>query len=83
MRVFTTEELKNYDGKKNPAYVAYRGKVYDVSRSFHWQKGLHQAQHPAGNDLTEALEKAPHGTDMLDRFPVVGTLGEGSSKKKS
>lgn len=35
MKKFTREELAQYDGKNgNPAYVAYKGKVYDVSVSF-------------------------------------------------
>jgi len=74
MRVFTKEELRKYDGSSGIAYVAYRGKVYDVSHSFHWKKGVHQVTHYAGRDLTKALEKAPHGSDMLDRFPVLGEL---------
>ena len=73
-KVFTKEELKKYDGSNGPAYVAFRGKVYDVSQSFHWKKGVHQVMHYAGCDLTEALEKAPHGSDMLDKFPVVSEL---------
>jgi predicted heme/steroid binding protein len=74
MRIFTKEELKKYDGSKSIAYVAYHGKVYDVSRSFLWKSGVHQVTHRAGYDLTEALEEAPHGSEMLDKFPVVGEL---------
>ena len=75
MRVFTKEELRKYDGMDgNTAYVAYEGKVYDVSPSFHWKRGIHQVTHHAGCDLTEALKGAPHGRDMLDRFPIVGEL---------
>jgi predicted heme/steroid binding protein len=42
--------------------------------SFQWQKGIHQIQHLAGTDLTEALKDAPHGAGLLDKFPVVGKL---------
>ena len=73
-KVITKEELKKYDGSNGPAYVAFRVKVYDVSHSFHWKKGVHQVTHYDGCDLTEALGKAPHGSDMLDKFPVVGEL---------
>lgn len=73
-RVFTREELRKYDGSNGIAYIAFRGKVYDVSRSFHWRRGIHQVVHHAGCDLTEVLEQAPHGADMLDRFPIVGEL---------
>lgn len=27
-----------------------------------------------GCDLTEALKRAPHGSELLERFPVVGKL---------
>jgi len=75
MKEFTEEELAQYDGKNGkPAYVAYKGKVYDVSTSFLWKDGTHQVLHNAGADLTDALEQAPHGENFLERFPVVGTL---------
>lgn len=74
MRTFTKEELSKYDGSEGVAYVAYGGKVYDVSHSFHWKRGIHQVIHHAGCDLTKVLEQAPHGPDMLDKFPIVGKL---------
>jgi predicted heme/steroid binding protein len=74
MKTFSRQELKKYDGSQGISYVAYRGKVYDVSKSFHWKKGAHQVTHKAGQDLTEALEEAPHLPDRLFRFPVVGSL---------
>jgi len=74
MKIFSREELRKYDGSYGVSYVAYGGKVYDVSQSFLWKRGIHQVVHHAGCDLTEALKQAPHGPDMLDRFPVVGEL---------
>jgi predicted heme/steroid binding protein len=76
MQTFTKEELQRYNGKDGaPAYIAYKGKVYDVSESFLWQKGKHQVIHFAGTDLTEALDNdAPHGADLLERVPAIGTL---------
>lgn len=74
MKKFSLKELKKYDGVKGPAYVAYKGKVYDVSESPSWIDGLHGDEHEAGLDLTEAMADAPHGGDMLDGFPVVGEL---------
>ena len=75
MRVFTMEELRKCNGSDgSTAYVAYEGKVYDVSQSFHWRRGVHQVTHHAGCDLTEVLKGAPHGRDMLDKFPIVGEL---------
>lgn len=74
MRIFSEEELKKYDGKNGPAHIAYRGRVYDVSASYHWRKGRHHAAHPAGYDLTEASEQAPHDLHLLDKCPIVGKL---------
>ncbi len=45
-RKFTLEELRNYDGKDGrPAYIAYKGKVYDVTDDFLWAGGDHQGEH--------------------------------------
>ena len=78
MRRFTEEELARYNGNGGaPAYIAYKGNVYDVTRSFLWQRGRHQVLHTAGQDLTGSLDQAPHGEDLLDRVPLVGVLGKG------
>jgi predicted heme/steroid binding protein len=75
MRMLNEKELAQYNGKNGaPAYIAYNGKVYDVSKSFLWRDGKHQVIHNAGIDLTDSLEEAPHGADLLEKFPVVGTL---------
>ena len=77
-RAFTKDELVAYDGREGrPAYVAWQGKVYDVSGSVLWEDGGHFDEHSAGNDLTEELEDlAPHGPETLDVFPQVGMLIE-------
>jgi predicted heme/steroid binding protein len=78
MRDFTRDELRRFDGTNGtPALIAYRGKVYDVSQSFLWQGGRHEAMHTAGADLTGPLAGAPHGDELLKDFPVVGILVEG------
>ena len=75
MRYFTVEELKKFNGKNGmPAYIAYMGRVYDLSDSFLWKNGEHQAFHSAGNDLTDALKDAPHGEEFIKKFPVIGYL---------
>jgi len=75
MKVFTAKDLAQYNGKNGkPAYVAYKGKVHDVTNSFLWKDGKHQVLHNAGADLTEALKEAPHSEDHLGKFPVVGIL---------
>lgn len=77
MKSFSKEELARYNGKNGaPAYIAYKGKVYDVSASFIWRNGRHQVVHNAGEDLTDGLEQAPHGVEMLERLPVIGILRE-------
>jgi predicted heme/steroid binding protein len=73
-KFFTREELGKYDGSSGVAYVTFEGKVYDISRSFHWKRGIHQVIHQAGCDLTDALKQASHGPDLLEKFPVVGEL---------
>jgi len=75
MKEFIKEELAQYNGRNgNPVYIVYKGKVYDVSASFLWKGGTHQVLHSAGVDLTEALEQAPHGEEVLEKFPIVGVL---------
>lgn len=78
MRRFTRKDLAECDGRDGaPAYIAYEGKVYDVTDSFLWQRGRHQVLHTAGEDLTGGLDGAPHGEDLLERVPMVGVLSEG------
>jgi predicted heme/steroid binding protein len=75
MQNFTRKELAEYNGKNGkPAYVAYAGKVYDVSESYLWYEGDHQSRHQAGGDLTNEMEDSPHEADMLDDFPIIGVL---------
>jgi len=75
MKEYTVQELEKHNGKdENPAYVAYDGKVYDVSGSKFWKGGLHMRRHKAGTDLTTDIQAAPHDSDLLDRYPQVGVL---------
>ena len=74
-RKFTLEELKQYDGREGrPAYIAFKGKVYDVTDDFLWVDGDHQGQHVAGKDLTSEMSFAPHGEETLERVKLVGVL---------
>ena len=74
-RKFTVEELSKFNGRDgNPAYIAYQGKVYDMSQSSFWLDGDHLGAHQAGKDLTVELELAPHGPENLDRVKQVGKL---------
>lgn len=75
MREFTLEELSAYNGKEGkPVYVALDGRIYDVSKSRLWSKGVHMNRHPSGKDLSQAISAAPHGKEVLERYPIVGSL---------
>ena len=75
LKKLTIKDLEGYDGKNGkPAYVAYQGKVYDLSQSTLWSGGEHMGMHQAGKDITEELELAPHGEETLERVKLVGKL---------
>jgi predicted heme/steroid binding protein len=74
MKEYTLEELAQYNGQSGKTYVAYQGKVYDISASSGlWQNGMHHG-HNAGQDFTDQMDQAPHGAVILKSYPVVGTL---------
>ena len=78
MKEFTAEELSSFDGKEGrPIYVAFQGKVYDVTKSPLWAKGLHMKRHPAAKDLAGEISAAPHGPEVLERYPHIGTVKKG------
>ena len=71
----TAEELHSFDGREGrPAFVAYKGKIYDVTKSKLWKDGSHARKHHAGLDLTDALKTAPHAEDRILSMPEVGKL---------
>jgi len=75
MQEFDSDELQKYDGTNGkPIYVAYKDKVYDVTKSKLWRAGSHMKRHQAGRDLTADIQGAPHEPDVLERYPEVGTL---------
>jgi predicted heme/steroid binding protein/uncharacterized membrane protein len=75
MQEFEIAELEKINGNEGgPVYVAYKGKVYDVTNSKLWWGGLHMKRHHAGQDLTADIQGAPHEPGVLDRYPQVGTL---------
>jgi predicted heme/steroid binding protein/uncharacterized membrane protein len=77
MRRFTKRELQGFIGEEGkPVYVAFKGKVYDLSNSRLWTNGAHQGRHSAGKDLTASILNAPHNEEVLRKFPVVGELVE-------
>ena len=74
-RKITMNELAQNDGRNGkPAYVAFKGTVYDVSESAFWLEGDHMGAHQAGKDLTNEMELAPHREEMLQKVKQVGVL---------
>lgn len=82
MKEFTSEELLTFNGKDGkPVYIAFEGKVYDVSKSSLWSSGLHMNRHPSGKNLTGEISAAPHGPEVVERHPQVGILKKGPSEE--
>ena len=79
----TPDELSPFDGKEGrPAYIGYKGKIYDATGRKLWKGGNHVGKHLAGEDLTDALSLAPHGEDKIFALPPVGELLETGERKE-
>ena len=73
-RKFTIIELSQFNGKDGkPAYVGYKGKVYDVTESSQWIDGEHSG-HMAGQNLTDEMDVAPHSEEVMERMKAVGVI---------
>ena len=69
------EQLSYYDGLQGrPAYIAYQNKIYDVTNASGWSQGSHEGMHLAGQDCTDILQSAPHGTSVLNQLLIIGDL---------
>jgi predicted heme/steroid binding protein/uncharacterized membrane protein len=78
MKEIESRELSEGDGQDGkPVYIAHQGKVFDLSESTLWKGGLHMKRHHAGKDLTTDIQGAPHGTEVLERYPQVAVLKKG------
>ena len=83
MKEFDENSLNENNGAEGkPVYVAYKGKVYDISGSKLWKTGKHMNRHHAGGDMTAEIQAAPHTPEVLDRFPLVGTLKSKSNERE-
>ena len=81
MKEFDIKELEKYNGRDGkPIYIAHKDKVIDVSESKVWAGGLHMNRHHAGSDLTTDIHAAPHGVEVLDRYPQIGVLKKETSE---
>jgi len=75
LKSLSLKELQRFDGQEGrPLCVGYKGKVYDLSSSPLFQGEKRMRCHIAGKDLTREIELAPHGEDLVLKFPVVGRL---------
>lgn len=69
---FSKAELSQFNGKNGkPAYIAYKGKVYDVTDSYQWADGEHLG-HSSGLNLTDQMDIAPHNGEVLEKMKLVG-----------
>lgn len=84
MKEIEHEELAKANGREdNPVYVVHQGKVYDLSASKLWKGGLHMKRHQAGSDLSTAITAAPHGPEVLGRFPQIGVFKDRSVPERA
>ena len=62
------------NGQDKPeVWVAYKGMIYDVSRSKLWRAGKHY-EHWAGQDLTDELPDAPHTEAVFEKFTPIARM---------
>lgn len=74
MKTYTRSQLALRNGQdREEVWVAYLGKIYDVSDSRLWKNGKHY-EHWAGQDLTDELPDAPHTEKVFGKFEVVGLI---------
>lgn len=72
--VISRAELALHNGQDKPeVWIAFKGLVYDVSRSRLWKSGMHY-EHWSGQDLTGELADAPHTEWVFDKFDPIGVL---------
>lgn len=71
---YTKNQLALRNGQdKEEIWVAFLGKIYDISESRLWKNGKHY-EHWAGQDLTPELKDAPHTESVFEKFKVIGLL---------
>lgn len=74
--IVTRRQLALRNGQDKPEiWIAYKGIVYDVSKSRLWFAGKHY-EHWAGQDLTDELKDAPHTEEVFLRMTAIGKLEE-------
>jgi predicted heme/steroid binding protein len=73
--VYSKSQLALRNGSDKPEiWIAYKGIIYDVTKSRLWRNGKHY-EHWAGQDLTNELPDAPHTEKVFERIKAIGKLG--------
>lgn len=76
LQIISRRKLSLHNGQEKPlVWIAYKGKVYDVTASRLWRNGKHY-EHWAGQDLTAELADAPHTSSVFERYECIGILEE-------
>jgi predicted heme/steroid binding protein len=71
---YSKSQLALRNGQDKPEiWIAYKGIIYDVSKSRLWTNGKHY-EHWAGQDLTDELKDAPHTSQVFKRMNKIGKL---------
>ncbi|MDN5203953.1 cytochrome b5 domain-containing protein [Fulvivirgaceae bacterium BMA10] len=74
LKIYSKSQLALKNGQDaKEIWCAYKGLIYDLSKSRLWRDGKHY-EHWAGQDLTAELKDAPHTENVFDKFEVVGVL---------
>jgi predicted heme/steroid binding protein len=74
IKTYTKQQLALRNGQdRDEIWVAYQGKIYDVTASRLWKKGQHY-EHWAGQDLSHELPDAPHTEEVFERYKQIGIL---------
>ncbi len=72
--IYSRAQLALRNGQdRDEIWIAYKGIIYDLSKSRLWKNGKHY-EHWAGQDLTEELADSPHGEMVFERFEPIGQL---------
>lgn len=83
MKKIDRETLSQNNGKEGrPVYIAYKDRVIDVSKSPLWKGGVHMQRHHAGRELSADIQAAPHGLEVLDRYPQAAILDRGGDVER-
>lgn len=84
MKKLDLKALAQFNGSAgNPIFIAYKGKVFDVTGSKMWKDGRHMRRHSAAVDLSDDLQAAPHGEEVFARYPQVAVLSQETELTRS